>query len=234
MLGDADVSEGARIWLRDDLLLRADLLKGQKTGFFLDQQWNVKLLRDLMPTANLSGSLKVLDICCYVGQWSAHVAQMGQRLGKPVEVTLVDSSAQALALAERNVREQGAHAVAVEADALKGLGDLKPDSFDIVICDPPAFVKKKADLEPGLRAYVKLNRDALRTLKKGGLYVAASCSGLVRSGDWSRVLAESSLKAGRSLKQIALGGHGPDHPVRPEFPEGEYLKCVIGRADTPI
>ncbi len=119
-------------------------------------------------------------------------------------------------------------------DALDVLSDLAADNFDIVICDPPAFVKKKTDLEPGTRAYVKLNRDAIKLVGPGGLFVAASCSGLVKQGDWDRILQEASGKAGRMFQSLQKGGHAPDHPVRPEFPEGEYLKCTLGRVHFPF
>ena len=143
------------------------------------------------------------------------------------EVTLIDSSELALSFAGPNVKRFAGEVQPICEDVLKVLGQLEPESFDVVICDPPAFVKKKADLEAGGRAYVKLNRDALRLLKPDGVYVAASCSGLVRADDWRSILSESALKSGRALRQLLGGGHGPDHPVRPEFPEGEYLKCGI-------
>jgi 23S rRNA (cytosine1962-C5)-methyltransferase len=136
-------------------------------------------------------------------------------------------------LASRNITVVGGNAEVRCGDALEVLAGLPEASFDAVICDPPAFVKKKNDLEQGLRAYVKLNRDALRLVKPGGLFVTCSCSGLVRSEDWQSVLHQSTGKAGRQFKILARGGHGPDHPVRPEFPEGEYLKCALGRVDYP-
>ncbi|MBX3021776.1 MAG: class I SAM-dependent rRNA methyltransferase [Bdellovibrionales bacterium] len=234
--GSADALSDATILLADGMKLRCDLLKGQKTGFFLDQQWNATLLKRILRARFKGGdSVRVLDICCYVGQWAAHATEALREVGATVEVSLVDSSRAALDLAVANVRALGASRVeAIEGDALKVLGDLAPESFDVVICDPPAFVKKKADLESGLRAYTKLNRDALKAIKPGGIYVASSCSGLVKPADFSRALLEAGQKSGRCFKQLAQGGHGPDHPVRPEFPEGEYLKCLIGRADLPF
>jgi 23S rRNA (cytosine1962-C5)-methyltransferase len=118
-------------------------------------------------------------------------------------------------------------------DALDLLATLPAESFDVVICDPPAFVKKKIDLQNGLRAYVKLNRDAMKLVRPGGLLVSASCSGHVKSADWNQVLLEAGQKAGRMFRSIHRGGHAPDHPVRPEFPEGEYLKCELGRIEYP-
>lgn len=233
--GDAENLEQVTIVLAHGLKLQTDLLHGQKTGFFLDQQWNAGLLNAAVKSQFRAGNeaVRVLDICCYVGQWGAHAAKTLNENERAAEVTLVDVSAPALKLAETNVSRFAGRAESVQGDALEVLGQLPPESFDIVICDPPAFVKKKADLEAGLRAYVKLNREAIKLTKPDGILVASSCSGLVKSADWRQVLLEASQKAGRMFRQIAQGGHGPDHPLRPEFPEGEYLKCVIGRVNYP-
>ena len=228
---------GGEIQLIDGLRLKVDLLGGQKTGFFLDQQHNASLMRRLLRSRQFEGTrpVRVLDVCCYVGQWAAHSVHELKSQGRDVEVTLVDTSATALNQARDNVQALGASAIVREGDALTLLGELDPSQhFDVVICDPPAFVKKKADLESGLRAYVKLNRDSFKLARPGGLFVASSCSGLVRAADYVKVLAEAGGKCGRSFRQLLLGGHGPDHPIRPDFPEGEYLKCMIGQVDYPF
>lgn len=224
------------IELLDGLKLRADFMGGQKTGFFLDQQWNASLLKKLLRDSSFgSGSIRVLDICCYVGQWAAHATAALKAVSKsPVQCQLLDTSAQALELAAKNVEHAGGQCEVIEGDALEKLSGLTEGEFDVVICDPPAFVKKKADLESGLRAYTKLNRDALRLLRPGGIFVSSSCSGLVKTADYTKVLQDASAKAGRMFQQVFLGGHGPDHPLRPEFPEGEYLKCHLGRVDYPF
>ncbi len=219
--------ENYKICLHGKLILSCDLLRGQKTGFFLDQQWNAQVMRTLLRS---DGELRVLDICCYVGQWAAHAARA---LNKNAHVTLFDASEKALMLAKSNLEPLAKTVATVQGDVLKDLAQLPEKSFDVVICDPPAFVKKRADHESGLRAYTKLNREAMRLAKPGGLYVASSCSGLVAASEWREVIAQASQKAGRMFKAVALGGHGPDHPVRPEYPEGEYLKCVFGHIEFP-
>jgi 23S rRNA (cytosine1962-C5)-methyltransferase len=233
--GSSEGLERLRVSLIEGLNLQCDFLGGQKTGFFLDQQWNATLLRRGLRQFKAEAPVRVLDICCYVGQWASHsVAALRDAGVRDVEAHLLDSSASALALAAENVRAVGGRAEVVEGDALKILADLPAESFDVVICDPPAFVKKKADLESGLRAYAKLNRDAMRLVRPGAWFVASSCSGLVKSADFQRALLEASAKAGRMFRQLEQGGHGPDHPLRPEFPEGEYLKCLLGQIDYPF
>lgn len=233
--GPAKDLESVAIQLQGGLTLNCDLLFGQKTGFFLDQQTNAGILRGLMRNQfkTIERPVKILDICCYVGQWASHAAHSLKQNGVKSEVTLLDVSEAALNLAERNLRGYADEVRVVRGDALEALGQLPGGYFDVVICDPPAFVKKKADLPQGLKAYAKLNRMALRTTTAGGLYVASSCSGLVKGDDWQEVLVEATVQAGRMFKQVALGGHAADHPVRPEFPEGTYLKCVFGRIDYP-
>ncbi|MGZ3722606.1 MAG: class I SAM-dependent rRNA methyltransferase [Bdellovibrionales bacterium] len=235
VFGAAKDIENCAIVLRGGLVLHCDLLRGQKTGFFLDQQSNAGMLRELLVNQfkGHTEPVRVLDICCYVGQWAGHSAHALKSIGVRSEVTLLDVSSAALSIAEKNLKPLSEAVHILEASALDALAGVNEGSFDVVICDPPAFVKKKADLPQGLKAYAKLNRMAMRTVKAGGLYVASSCSGLVKGDDWNEVLVESSVSAGRMFKQLALGGHAADHPIRPEFPEGEYLKCVIGRIDYP-
>lgn len=236
VFGDADGLESTAIVLVNGLRLECDLLHGQKTGFFLDQQWNSRLLGETLRAqfAKREEPVKVLDICCYVGQWAAQSAKALTDVESTVEATLLDVSQSALDLAEKNLRGLAEKVESKCGDALDMLSTLPQESFDVVICDPPAFVKKKTDLESGMRAYVKLNRDALRLVKPGGVLVASSCSGLVKAADWRQVMLDASSKAGRMFKLIAEGGHAPDHPTRPEFPEGQYLKCSIGRVDYPF
>lgn len=235
VFGDAEGLENTSIVLVNGLRLECDLLRGQKTGFFLDQQWNTRLLGDCLKTqfTKREEPVRVLDICCYVGQWAAQSAKALTEAESVADVTLLDVSQPALDLAEKNLRGLAEKVASHCGDALDKLSELPAESFDVVICDPPAFVKKKTDLESGQRAYVKLNRDALKLVKPGGLLVASSCSGLVKAADWRQVMLDASGKAGRMFKSVAEGGHAADHPVRPEFPEGQYLKCILGRVDYP-
>lgn len=210
-----------------------DFIGGQKTGFFLDQRSNIQALSRLLPqyiSQNPDKKIKVLDLCCYVGQWGAQIANVCKQFGAVAEVTSVDSSAKALELAKINVQAAGGECHTVKADVLNGLDVIENGKYDVVICDPPAFIKKKKDLPTGQAAYVKLNRESIAKLAKGGLYVSCSCSGLLTEEDFRDVLARavSLVRMTKNFRWIYRGFHSPDHPQRPEFPQGTYLKSWIG------
>ena len=213
-----------------------DFVGGQKTGFFLDQRGNVaqasKAVAFLAEQAASRGqTLKILDLFCYVGQWGTQLANVARAQGANVEVTLVDASVKALDLARQNVERQGATARVEKRDVLDELGVFERFGYDVVICDPPAFVKKKKDLPTGTQAYFKVNREALRKTKRGGLFVSCSCSGLFDEAEFRAMLARVTPTFEARVRWIARGSHGPDHPQRPEFPQGTYLKSWLGLVD---
>jgi 23S rRNA (cytosine1962-C5)-methyltransferase len=211
-----------------------DFLGGQKTGFFLDHRLNLGLAADLTRawlTAKPGGTLKILDLFCYVGQWGAVLARAAGALGVSTEVLAVDASERALDLAARNISgSAGQTPLRVHTqrgdilDSMEGI----PGGHDIVIVDPPALVKRRKDLPKGERAYGKLNREALRRVRPGGLIVTCSCSGLLGEDEFRDALQRAQVQAGRSVQWVVRGGQGLDHPVRAEFPEGRYLKCWMG------
>jgi len=233
----------------EPLPFSVDFLGGQKTGFFLDHGGNLGLATDLLGAwlgseqhggaqrGARPGALRVLDLFCYVGQWGAVLARAAARQGIASEVLAVDASERALALARQNVTAavqqlapSGEAAVSVQAERRDILESLEgvPSGFDVVVCDPPALVKRRKDLLKAQRAYQKLNREALRRVRPGGLIVTCSCSGLMGEEDFREVLLRAQAQAGRTVQWVARGGQGLDHPVRAEFPEGRYLKCWIG------
>jgi 23S rRNA (cytosine1962-C5)-methyltransferase len=218
-------------------LMNVDFIGGQKTGFFLDQRSNVQIaarsVRQLARQAKAEGrTLKVLDLFCYVGQWGAQLANVARSEGCDIEVTLVDASAKALELAGKNVERAGGTAIIKKMDVLDALAtEIEKNAFDVVICDPPAFVKKKKDLPTGSQAYVKVNREAIRKTRAAGLCVSCSCSGLFNEDDFREMLTKVATTAPRPVRWIARGSHGPDHPQRPEFPQGTYLKSWFGLID---
>lgn len=204
----------------------ADLLEGQKTGFFLDQQQNVNHILPLLKGMNKK-EVRILDICCYVGQWSSHLAHYFKSKGITTHCHLADSSAAALEIAHKNVSQYSAHVEAIKMDVMNDWNKIS-STYDIIICDPPAFVKKKKDLPIGLKAYTKLNKESLLRLNNNGLYVTCSCSGLVNEEDFTASIARAVQNSQKPIQWMHKGGHSPDHPWLLEFPQGYYLKCMAG------
>ena len=209
-----------------------DLIGGQKTGFFLDQRFNIQLTSKFLTSLVRARKpedrhIRILDLCCYVGQWGSHLSNVVTSLGGTVEVTLVDASSKALEIAARNVEAHGGKAIIEKADVMNVMEKFDARSFDVVICDPPAFIKKKQDIPTGTQAYYKLNREAVRKTAPGGLFVSCSCSGLLTEDEFRAMLARVAATSSET-RWLARGGHSPDHTQRPEFPQGTYLKAWIG------
>lgn len=207
-----------------------DLLMGQKTGFFLDQFANIQLaaikLAGLRPAQGKP--LRILDLCCYVGQWGAQLARVFKEMGVEVEVTAVDASDKALVFARKNIEAQGVRCETIRGDVLKDLERLAQSSFDLVISDPPALIKGRKDIGPGTHAYLQLNTQVFRLVKNGGAVVSCSCSALLEEEEFTRVLAKAASRNGVDARWIGRGMQAPDHPMLTEFPEGRYLKAWIG------
>ncbi|MDH4120216.1 MAG: class I SAM-dependent rRNA methyltransferase [Deltaproteobacteria bacterium] len=231
-LAGVDLTQ-AELVLEDGSTLTADLVGGQKTGFFLDQRANVTRLAALVRSAlaipaGAPGPLNVLDVFGYVGQWGAALARTAKQGGATARVTVMDSSASALERAQANLTAAGAQAVPLKADAMKALLELPAAAFQVVVADPPAFIRSRKDQPTGQAAYAKLFAQALRLTAPGGLVAACSCSQLLSPEDFREVLAKAESKSGRPVRWVAQGGQGPDHPVVAAFPEGNYLKCWLG------
>ncbi|PWU16309.1 MAG: class I SAM-dependent rRNA methyltransferase [Bdellovibrio sp.] len=214
--------------------LTVDLVNGQKTGFFLDQSWNMKLVNELLRMRSWRKSqlkqgeeFHVLDLCCYVGHWSLQMARTIRELGAEPVVHLVDVSASALALAAENLRRAGLRFFTYPLDVLKDIAQWPAGPFDLLIVDPPALVKSRKDLAVAEAAYVKLNTEALRRARPGSLVVSCSCSGLVTEEIFSAILARAERKSGVRTHWLTHGGQSFDHPILGAFPEGKYLKMRV-------
>lgn len=201
-----------------------DPLAGQKTGWFFDHRDNRAAL------ARYCAGQRVLDLFAYTGAWSMPAALAGA-----ASVDCVDASAPALALAAENARRNavGDRLVYTCADVFEFLKDARESRrhFDVVVLDPPAFIKRRKDVAQGLSAYRRLNQAALQVLAPGGLLVSASCSFHLTAESLHDVLRATARHLDRHLVFLARGGQAADHPVHPAIPETDYLKaffCHVG------
>jgi len=206
------------------LEFEVDLLHGQKTGFFLDQADNYRLLDGVGKGA------KVLDLFCHTGPWSLYAARAGAG-----PVLGVDSSQRAVDSAVGNARINGLEGMAqfVRSDAfeyLKGTS-ARGESFDVVVCDPPAFIKSRSKLAEGLKGYRDLNVRAMKAVAKGGFIITSSCSHHLDRSGFVELLREAAASAKRTARLIELRSQSKDHPVLLAAPETEYLKCALVQLD---
>ncbi|MGE5271478.1 MAG: class I SAM-dependent rRNA methyltransferase [Thiohalocapsa sp.] len=198
---------------------RADLLQGQKTGWFFDQRDNRAFV------AGLAAGGRVLDLYCYGGGFAVTAACRGAD-----SVLAIDSSAPALASASASAADNGVGGscefrraeVFAEAAALTAQGE----RFDVVIADPPAFARSRRDVPAALRGYRKLARLAAQLTAPGGFLFLASCSYNVGAAEFAEAVRRGLADAGRNSRILKSSGAGPDHPVHPALPESAYLKAL--------
>jgi 23S rRNA (cytosine1962-C5)-methyltransferase len=202
----------------------ADLAGGQKTGWFYDHRDNRAFV------SRFAKGGRVLDLYTFAGAFGVQCAAAGAR-----EVVAIDRSEPALALARMAAEANGVAAImdlrraeAFEAMESMGQGGRK---FDVVIADPPAFVKSKKDLKPGLKGYRKMVKLAAPLVTPGGILLAASCSHNVSAEAFAEEVARGIGEGRRSGRILRSSGAGPDHPVHPLLPESAYLKCMVLQLD---
>ena len=204
----------------DGAIFLADVLAGQKTGWFFDQRDNRAFV------AGLAAGARVLDLYCYSGGFAVAAARAGA-----ASVAGIDRSEAALALAGEAAARNDVAAlcdfrraeVFAEAAALASAGE----RFDIVIADPPAFARSKRDVPAALRGYRKLARLAMQLTAPGGFVFLASCSHNVAAADFAEAVRRGLADAGRTGRILREAGAGPDHPVHPALPETAYLKSQV-------
>jgi 23S rRNA (cytosine1962-C5)-methyltransferase len=218
--GFGDVPDEIEI-VESGLHFKAPLATGQKTGWFYDQTANRrKLTRYMCPGA------RVLDVCSYVGAWAVTALKNGA-----ASALCVDSSEAALQAASRNAEGNGVAVETLHADAFDGLKGLQErgERFDVVIVDPPAFIKRKKDVPQGQAAYRKLNQLALGLMEGDGLLVSCSCSYHLAAEELQSAIQAGARHTGRFVQILEAGGQSPDHPVHPAIPETRYLKAFFCR-----
>ena len=208
------------------LRFAAPLTHGQKTGWFYDQTHNrARLVRYLQPRA------RVLDVCCYAGAWAVTALKAGA-----AAASCIDSSETALDFAGRNAQANGVALECIRADAFEALKALheRGERFDVVVLDPPAFIKRKKDIPQGQAAYRKLNQLALNLIEGEGLLVSCSCSYHLAPEDLVTAIQTAARHTGRFVQILESGGQSPDHPVHPAIPETRYLKAFFCRVTREV
>lgn len=206
------------IAMENGLKFHVDWLKGQKTGFFVDQRENRHLLEHYAKGRN------VLNMFCYTGGFSFYAMRGGANL-----VHSVDSSAKAIDLTNENVELNfpgDARHQAFAEDAFKFL-DRMGDQYDLIILDPPAFAKHRDALHNALRGYTKLNAKAFEKIRPGGILFTFSCSQVVNKQDFRNAVFTAAAQSGRSVRILHQLTQPGDHPVNIYHPEGEYLKGLV-------
>lgn len=206
------------------------LAGGQKTGWFYDMRANRALAASL--AASAAGGRRVLDVFSYAGGLGVACAVAGAQ-----EAVCLDASGPALAYAAKSAELSGVadRVRCLEGDAFEALKGLRAEGqrFGVVSVDPPAFVKRKKDMEKGLAAYRTANRLALELVEDGGFLLACSCSQHVGRDDLRKVLAGAARDAGVRLSIVRQCHQDADHPIHPSMPETEYLKGFLCRVSRP-
>jgi len=201
---------------------RMSVLHGQKTGWYYDQRINRQYLSGVVRDA------RVLDVFSYVGAWGIKAAVAGAG-----SVICVDASAQALSFVEQNAQlnKVEAKVSVLQGDAFDVMKGLRADreKFDVVVVDPPAFIKRKKDFKNGQEAYLRLNQLAIQLLDKDGILVSGSCSHHLPRPELQKIMLQSARHNDRSMQIIYQGYQGPDHPIHPAIPETDYLKAIFAR-----
>lgn len=214
--------------LENGLKFRVDWLKGQKTGFFVDQRENRSLLE------RFARGKRVLNMFCYTGGFSFYAMRGGAQL-----VHSVDSSAKAIELTKENVALNFPNDPRHEAyceDAFKFLESIgkpqnsslqPPTSYDLIILDPPAFAKHRGALHNALKGYTRLNQKAFEKIEKGGILFTFSCSQVVTKDHFRNAVFTAAALAGRKVRILHQLHQPADHPINIYHPEGEYLKGLV-------
>ncbi len=197
-----------------------DIARGQKTGYFFDHRLTRRKVR------KLARNRRVLDVFCYTGSFAINAA-----LGGASEVIAVDISKEACEWAKRNaeLNRVAERCQFVSADAFELLTGLvkKGERFDLINLDPPAFIKAQKHKESGIKGYQRINRLAMRLLNRGGILVSSSCSHYLFWQDLLDVVSNTAQELNRQFVILDRSTQGPDHPILPQMPESEYLRCLI-------
>ena len=194
-----------------------------KTGFFVDQRDNRKML------ASFCEGKRVLDLCCNTGGF----AVFAKTIGKAAEVTGVDLDEQAIAMAKQNANLNMVHIRFAQADLFAWLRDVIPlgQRFDVVVLDPAKMTRDRESIDLALKKYLDMNRLAMHAVAPGGLLLTCSCTGLVSEEMFLETIRRAAWQAGRTVQVIKIAGAGGDHPFLIHVQEGRYLKAIYCRVE---
>ena len=201
-----------------DVTFKVNWKEGQKTGFFLDQRDNRKLLQEF------SSGKNVLNTFCYTGGFSAFALEGGAK-----KVVSVDISESAMKMTDVNVsytKKESRHE-SITANVLQYLKEIEDNTFDIIVLDPPAFAKNRKKTHNAVIAYKRINRIAMRKIKSGGLIFTFSCSQVIHKELFDNAVRSAAMEAGRKVKIIKHLNQSPDHVINAYHQEGHYLKGLI-------
>jgi 23S rRNA (cytosine1962-C5)-methyltransferase len=225
---DAEVLKGTApespvVFQESGLRFEADVLRGQKTGFFLDQRENRQIIE------TLAAGRKVLNAFSFSGGFSLYAAR-----GRARSVTDLDLSAHALASSRRNFALNQSNATVaacrhelIQADAFEWLPAQREGKFDLVVVDPPSLAKRENERTGALRAYAKLTKSAIGLLSDGGILIACSCSAHVTAGEFFAAVRQAAAQSSPKFTELRTTRHPQDHPAA--FTEAEYLKAIYLR-----
>jgi 23S rRNA (cytosine1962-C5)-methyltransferase len=203
------------------ITFQAPIRTGQKTGWFFDQAANRIALRKYV------GGARVLDVFSYLGAWGLGALRAGAS-----EVTCIDSSAAALETLQATAAANGLKPSVIRGDAFDAMEALHAEKrrFDVVVIDPPAFIKRKKETPKGEAAYRRLNQLAMQLLDRDGILVSCSCSYHLEPGSLVTAIQRAARHVSRFVQIVEVGGQAPDHPIHPAIPETRYLKAFFCRA----
>lgn len=207
--------------VENDVLFNVDLIAGQKTGYYLDQRQN-----RMAAVRWIEDDARVLDVCTYSGGFACTIAKH-----KPqTSVTAIDASQKAIELAQRNAALNGLNNVEFEVNDFYSALDTRLEQnelYSAIVLDPPKMAGSRSQVQRALAAYHRLNYQAARLLKPGGILVTCSCSGRVSREDFRQMLLGVSKRTGRDIQILEERGAADDHPTSINCPESDYLKCFV-------